>query len=58
MNDIIAFLTANYLDIGTAVLAILGGLKIIARYTKTKVDDKVIDVIEYPLVKLLGLEKK
>lgn len=50
----IEFLSKNYTEIGMAVLAIVGGLKVIARYTKTTIDDKVLSVLEYPLRKLLG----
>ena len=41
-----------------AVLAILGGLKILARYTKTDVDDKVLAAIESPLAFIANLLKK
>jgi hypothetical protein len=36
----------DYLD---AFLLILAGLKILARYTKVKWDDKLLDVIDAPL---------
>lgn len=39
-----------------AVLMILGGFSIIARFTPTKVDDKIIDKI-LSFVHLLGLTK-
>lgn len=32
-----------------ALLMILGGLKILARYTETKADDKVLEAIEKPV---------
>lgn len=35
-------------DLLTAALAILGGLKVIARYTSTEADDKVLSAIEKP----------
>lgn len=41
----------------TALLMVIGGLKIIASRTKTKVDDQVLAIIEWPLKKgyeLLG----
>lgn len=44
-----------------AVLAILGGLKVLARYTKTQADDKALEAIEkilQPIASLLGRGKK
>ncbi len=35
-------------EVATACLAILGGLKVIARYTSTEADDKVLAAIEKP----------
>ena len=42
-----------------AILMILGGLKLFARYTKTEADDKILAAVEKPL-KLLkeALSKK
>ena len=48
------FLTNNWQEIGTAFLAVIGGLKILARYTKTQIDDKIIGIFEWPLAKLIG----
>jgi hypothetical protein len=52
----------NYLEIlnqGSvilgAVLMIIGGLKILARYTKSEVDDKVLAAIESPIVMLRNI---
>jgi hypothetical protein len=44
-----------------ALLAILGGLKVLARYTKSQADDRVLEVIEKPLkliAEVLGKGKK
>jgi hypothetical protein len=41
-------------EAGGALLAILGGLKILARYTKTEADDKVLAAIEAPIKALLS----
>ena len=41
-------------DVATAVLAILGGLKVLARYTSTEADDKVLAAIEAPIRALLS----
>lgn len=40
------------------ILAVVGALKLIARRTKTEVDDKVLEAIEWPIRKLLELRKK
>jgi len=45
-------------DIIEAVLACVGGLKVLARYTKTKADDAVLEKIEKPLAKALELARK
>lgn len=37
-------------EVLTAILAVLGGLKVMSRYTKTGVDDKVLKVVEWPFV--------
>lgn len=36
-------------DVLVAALAILGGLKVLARYTPTEADDHVLDMLEKPL---------
>jgi hypothetical protein len=36
-------------DVATALLAILGGLKVLARYSKTEADDKILAAIEAPI---------
>lgn len=41
-------------EILTALLAVLGGLKVVARYTKWTWDDKVLSVLEWPLKKLVS----
>jgi hypothetical protein len=35
-------------DVLTACLAVLGGLKVMARYTSTEADDKVLAALEKP----------
>lgn len=37
-----------------AVFAIIGGLKVVAKYTGTTIDDKVLGILEWPFKKLLG----
>ena len=39
----------EWLEIAQAVLAIIGGLKVLARYTKADWDDKLLEKIEAPL---------
>lgn len=41
-----------------ALLSILGGLKVLARYTSTEADDKVLEAIEGFLVKVRDLASK
>lgn len=41
-----------------AVLSILGGLKVLARYTQSEADDKVLESIENFLVKIRDLATK
>ena len=36
-------------DVLVASLAILGGLKVLARYTPTEADDKVLSALEKPV---------
>lgn len=36
----------------TAALAVIGGLKVFARYTKWTWDDKVLSVLEWPFKKI------
>lgn len=45
-------------QVATALLAILGGLKVLARYTKTQADDLVLEKIEAPLKFLRDLLNK
>ena len=45
------------LEIGTAILTILGGASVIARFTTTKTDDNIIVTITRVLVHWLGLTK-
>jgi len=40
---------------GSAALAILGALKVIARYTPFTWDDKILDTIEAPVNYVIGL---
>lgn len=48
MSSIISFIMSNGADIAYATLAIIGGLKIIARYTPWEGDDKALEFIEAP----------
>ena len=48
----------DVVDIVAAILMCIGGLKIIARYTNTKADDKVLAAIEKPLKVVLSALKK
>lgn len=41
-----------------ALLSILGGLKVLARYTHSEADDKVLESIESFLVKIRDLATK
>ena len=45
------------LEIGTAILTILGGASVIARFTPTKTDVNIIVTITRVLVHWLGLTK-
>lgn len=49
---------ANAAEIAAAVLACIGALKIIARHTKWKWDDKALEAIEKPLKVAVDLTKK
>ena len=48
---------SSVLEIGGAVLTILGGASVIARFTPTKKDDSIIVSITRILVHWLGLTK-
>lgn len=39
----------DFLDIISAVFTIIGALKVIARYTPWKWDDRVLDLLDLPL---------
>lgn len=54
----IAHILSVALDVGTALLALLGALKVLARYTSTEADDKVLAAIEKPIAALVSLVKK
>ena len=41
-----------------ALLAILGGLKVFARYTSTEADDKALEAVESVLLKIKELAAK
>lgn len=56
--ELLHTLLANWSDIAQAVLAVLGGLKIIARYTPFEWDDKALAALESPVTALLKLFKK
>jgi hypothetical protein len=45
-------------DIGAALLMVLGGLKVIARYTPFDWDDKALAVVEAPLTAIVNFFKK
>lgn len=64
MEDLLAkgleLLTQGGVVVG-ALLAILGGLKVLARYTSSEADDKVLEKVENALIyvrDLLGKVKK
>ena len=57
MEAVITFVTLHGLEILSAVLAILGGFSVLAKFTPTEVDDKVLAAI-LKVVHLLGLTKK
>lgn len=59
--DIMNFLTAlqgSSGDILSATLMIIGGLKVIARYTPFTWDDKALEVVEAPVVYVANFFKK
>ena len=59
MDDIFRFCMEDLPRIIQAVLAILGGLKLISRYTPWSWDDHVLDKVEVPVKWLLDkLPKK
>lgn len=47
----------SILEIGNAVLVILGGASVIARFTPTKKDDSIITSLTRILIHWLGLTK-
>jgi hypothetical protein len=46
------------LSVVEALLAVVGGLKLLARYTKTEADDKLLVAIEAPLKSIRALFKR
>jgi len=57
IGDIIKWVFANWQELGTGLLAILGAFSIIAKITPTKVDDNWIARITR-IINKLGLTKK
>lgn len=57
MADIIAFLTANSVDLLMLLGSLLGVFSIIAKLTPTEADDKILAVV-LKVVHTLGLTKK
>lgn len=57
MNDVIGWVMQNGVALIQAVLMVLGGFSIIAKFTPTKKDDAVIDAI-LKVIHTLGLTKK
>jgi hypothetical protein len=57
MGDVIAYVQANWTDIGVAILAVLGAASAIAKLTPTQADDAVVQKV-YDLIHLIGLSKK
>lgn len=51
------YILTHWMDIGTAILAILGAFSILAKLTPTKADDKIVDFL-LKIVNTLGLTKK
>lgn len=49
MEDIFKFVVEDLPGICQAVLAVVGGLKLISRYTPWEWDDKVLDKCEAPV---------
>jgi hypothetical protein len=56
--SIYQFVMAHGLDILGACLTVLGGLKVIARYTSFTWDDKAIETLEKPVKVVIGLLPK
>lgn len=57
MESLISFFVNNWQDALTAVLAILGGFSVLAKFTPTEADDKIIQTV-LNFVHGLGLTKK
>ena len=55
--QIVSFLGNEGSDILAALLMVVGGLKVIARYTPFQWDDKVLNTLDAPLRYLAGFFK-
>lgn len=56
LQALLSFIQGQSLsDILLAVLAVIGGLKVIARYTPFEADDKILEAIEKPVLFVAGL---
>jgi len=55
-GGIVSWVVANWADIGSVVLAVLGAASLVARLTPTEADNKVVDAI-LKVVHGLGLTK-
>jgi hypothetical protein len=52
---IVDFILSEGPLIGQALLSILGGLKVLARYTSSEADDKILSAIEWPFKEVVQL---
>lgn len=57
MAEVLSFIATHGAEIITAVLAILGGFSVLAKFTPTQADDKVIATI-LSVIHTIGLTKK
>lgn len=57
MESILNWFVSNWGEAVTAVLAILGGFSVLAKFTPTEADDKVIQAV-VDFIHKLGLTKK
>ena len=56
VTGIIAWITANWANLGLGIFSVLGGFSIIAKLTPTKADDAIVDTL-LNIVHTLGLTK-
>lgn len=56
MENIVSFITSNWVDIGSVLLMLIGAFSIIAKWTPNEVDNKIAAYL-LKIVNFIGFKK-